>query len=401
MKILIWNYNIPIKNTGGPSGYLFNIKTYIENIAPQYKQQIIFLSDLITFTPVQQSPSFFKKIYSYFTHDIQQIIKWYSPPKLDLKANTIDYNQFNVIHFHSTQSLNEAYDLLKEKNFHGKIVLTSHSPQPATEEMINGFSLLGKCLKKIYLWKLFKKEIAIWEKADYIMFPVKNALEPYTKHNVFYNFYSSFKEKFIYCPTGILKKDEKPNKNVIKEKIGIPKDSFLISYIGRHNKIKGFDVLKDLGKQILTSDSQNRIYFVIGGQETPIKGLNHSHWKELGWINYSNDLIAASDLFILPNKETYFDLIALEVLRTGTPILMTETGGNKYFKNIIKSQLKYGIFFFKPNITPIEEINSIIKDLQDSSFIMECRHNNKILFNTHFEMGQFMNRYISLINTLK
>lgn len=79
---------------------------------------------------------------------------------------------------------------------------------------------------------------------------------------------------------------------------------------------------------------------------------------------------------------------------------MTETGGNKYFKSIIKSQFKYGIFFFKPNITSIEEISSIIKDLQDPSFMMKCRYNNKMLFDTHFEMGKFMNRYTSLINTL-
>lgn len=402
MKILIWNYNIPIKNSGGPSGYLYNIKQYIDNEDPQYKQQIVFLSDLITFNPSKQSSSLFKKLYVYLTHDIQQIIKWYLPSQLDIQTNTIDLNLFDIIHFHSTQSLNEAYNLLKEKHFHGKIVLTSHSPQPATEEMINGFSLLGRCLKKIYISKLFKKEITIWEKADYIMFPVKNALEPYTKYSIFYNFYSSFKEKFIYCPTGILNlnKNEKVDPNIIKEKIGIPKDSFLISYIGRHNKIKGFDVLKDLGKQILIKDTQNKIFFAIGGQEYPIKRLNHPHWKELGWINYSNDLIAASDLFILPNKETYFDLIALEVLRTGTPILMTETGGNKYFKSIIKSQFKYGIFFFKPNITSIEEISSIIKDLQDPSFMMKCRYNNKMLFDTHFEMGKFMNRYTSLINTL-
>ena len=45
-KILIWDYNIIIKNSGGPAGYLYNIKEYLLNNPNKY-QNIYFLSDLI------------------------------------------------------------------------------------------------------------------------------------------------------------------------------------------------------------------------------------------------------------------------------------------------------------------------------------------------------------------
>ena len=29
-KILIWNKNLPLKNAGGPAGYLYNIHSYLK-----------------------------------------------------------------------------------------------------------------------------------------------------------------------------------------------------------------------------------------------------------------------------------------------------------------------------------------------------------------------------------
>ena len=62
------------------------------------------------------------------------------------------------------------------------------------------------------------------------------------------------------------------------------------------------------------------------------EGLKTDHWIEVGWTNDPHSLIAASDVFVLPNHETYFDLILLEVLSLGVPVVMSRTGGNKFFE---------------------------------------------------------------------
>ena len=54
-------------------------------------------------------------------------------------------------------------------------------------------------------------------------------------------------------------------------------------------------------------------YFLIAGKEEPMKGLDNSHWIEVGWTNDPHSLIAASDVFVLPNHETYFDLVFLSM----------------------------------------------------------------------------------------
>lgn len=391
MKILMWDYNIEIKNSGGPSGYLYNIKTYIteNNI-----NKIVFLRDIINKeNKPKHKTSFFQKIINCITKDYKQIRSWYT--KYYIKDVDIEINKYDFIHFHSTKDLYIAQSNLK--HYKGKIILTSHSPQPATEEMINGFSLIMQSLKGIYIHFLFKKEISIWDKADYIMFPVEGALEPYTKHKVFKEYYLKNKEKFIFCPTAILdNRNNHIDKNYFLKKIGIPNDSFIVTYIGRHNQIKGYDILKKIGQNILQQNKQ--VFFIIAGEEKPIKRLKNSNWKELGWINYGRDLINISDLFILPNRETYFDLIALEVLREGTPLLLTRTGGNKYFEQIYPKHK--GLFYFETNPIDYNTISKTIHLLSNKNYLQECRESNRQLFLKNFEISTFVKRYLELINKL-
>lgn len=48
----------------------------------------------------------------------------------------------------------------------------------------------------------------------------------------------------------------------------------------------------------------------------------------------TNKLLKEVDVFILPNQKTYFDIIALEILRAGIPLVTTYTGGNKYLASL-------------------------------------------------------------------
>ena len=136
------------------------------------------------------------------------------------------------------------------------------------------------------------------------------------------------KKKHRYMPTGIVGCKAKVNREDFRKKYGIPDNAFVISYAGRHNEIKGYADLKKLGEKLL---ADKNVYFLIAGKEEPMTGLKNDHWIEVGWTNDPHSLIAASDVFVLPNHETYFDLILLEVLSLGVPVVMSRTGGNKYF----------------------------------------------------------------------
>ena len=204
----------------------------------------------------------------------------------------------------------------------------------------------------------------------------------------------------MFCPTSILDSSVVPDFLLFEQKMGIPKRAFVITYIGRHSAIKGYDQLKLLGERILRMFDD--VYFVIAGNELPLMRLDHERWIELGWVDYGAELIASSDLFILPNKETYFDIIALEVLRGGTPMMLSLTGGNKYFYTHYPSEKKSGLFFYDyGDIEQQIKCISNLVEMKNSDGLDKFRIANKEIFKMEFTMNAYLDRYQKLVTCLK
>lgn len=404
MKILIWDYPIHLKNSGGPAGYLYNIREYLKS-SKDSNNEIVFLKDLLSIknnqiTKHQKYNRLINLIYKIdklqiwnLLNTFRRLKNWYQKFNDNLFSN-IDFNQFDVIHFHVCYHILSSAEILR--NFKGIKILTSHSPQPLSEEFCTCPELYSP-LNRIIGRKLQKKELKAWTCADYIMFPVKDATEVYFSNPALRKFIKTNTDKLIFCPTALIDKIPSYPKN-IRKNLNIPEKAFILTYIGRHNEIKGYDQLLKIGDILL--NKYNNLYIVVAGNESPLFGLKHPRWIELGWINYGQDLISQSDAFILPNKETYFDLITLEVLREGTPIILSFTGGNKYFAQLNQSE-RSGMFFYDYN-KPFD-VDSIINKLQtekSSKGLSDYRKLNIQLFNKYFTMSCYISNYKSIIKNL-
>jgi len=49
----------------------------------------------------------------------------------------------------------------------------------------------------------------------------------------------------------------------------------------------------------------------------------------------------AIDVFVLPNRMTYFDLVLLEVMSAGVPVIASATGGNKSVQSMTGALILY------------------------------------------------------------
>ena len=226
------------------------------------------------------------------------------------------------------------------------------------------------------------------------MFPCFDARECYEKEKLYKELFVRRNDDFYYVPTAILELDfERKYDNFFFRKYGIPDDAFVISYIGRHSEIKGYDFLKNIALKVF--ENNPNIFFVVGGKEEPLKGINHSQWIELGWINNADEIIFQSDLFILPNRETYFDIVLLEVLRAGVPVLMTLTGGNKYFYALSKEK-REGLFFYSNNAldSAVSIIERLYKTKKDRG-LLSMRQANKQLWKQEFSLERYIIEYVS------
>lgn len=375
MRVLIYWPEIDLKPTGGPSGYLCNIKEHLlgdEDIDFSFLQAESFFN-----TNASGIPSSLRRLLS--------AMKWasfYGNCK-ELKIEHID--SYDAIHFHRTIDLYRCKTELE--GYKGKVVLTSHTPSASFVEIVSGIAPVYRTIFKRGLELLKKVDEFAFDRADILIFPCESALEPYA--HTWPNFdevYRRNASKFCYIPTGIKPCSLNKTPNEIRKKYSIPEDAFVLAYVGRHNIVKGYDSLVRAGRAIL--DRFSDVYVLVAGKEEPIKGLEDPRWIEVGWINTPHDLIGASDAFVLPNKETYFDLILLEVLSLGKPVILTNTGGNKYFKQFETNDL----FYYGKEEELISQLDALVnRRNRDKKLLVS--ENNKQIFFENFTADIFFEQY--------
>ncbi len=386
MKVLEFIKESSLASIGGPIGY--NYTLYIED--GKNGIRLNYLGNSLKKNNSKRSESFTnhnRRIWSIFKEKL-----YFSKILCIGKHNKgIESNEYDIIHFHTTLDLYKYRASLKK--YKGITVLTSHSPTLLSIETFQN----AKKWERIIFYPVYKAfryvDYGAFKLADYIVFPCIYAEEPYEHAwKGFIRFKESNQQKFKYLLTGTTKRYAKKQREEICEECGIPKDAFIISYVGRHNKIKGYDRLKEIGEIVLRE--HKNVYILVCGAETPIQGLKNDRWIEVGWTDDPHSYIAASNLFILPNKETYFDLILLEVLSIGTPVLASRTGGNKYFDND-----EYpGIKEFDTEEDAVEIIKYMMKLTSEQA--QALRRDNVRQFEKKFSSEIFYNNYISLMQEI-
>lgn len=303
----------------------------------------------------------------------------------------VDLAEYDAVHFNRTIDLYWAKDSLK--NYKGKVILTLHSPTMPCKQMISMLSDFEKKYMKWFYAKLPEIDNFAINRADNIIIACEEAEEPYYHEWPGYaEFHDKNKNKYVYMATGTAPKSALVSKSKMREKYDIPQEAFVISYVGRHNEIKGYDMLKQIGKKLL--DAHSNVYVFIAGTEGPLYHLEHDRWIEVGWTKDPGAVIQASDVFILPNKETYFDLVMLEVLSLGQIVVASYTGGNKYFSKYEDS----GIFLYKDSVEAVSIIDRLLK--MNEKERTELRKKNLELYEVEFTNEAFAKRYINSLHKI-
>ena len=388
-KVLIHMRRSDLSPIGGPAGYNYNLAQGLDAIGDH---NIAFIE--LHSGNISSINSKIQSIKIAWLRNLIKIAKGFCR-KFQLfygykHLSPVDLKEYDIVHFQSTWDMFEVRDSLKK--YSGKVVLTSHSPTLLWKEM---YSMLLPWEQKYLHWfykKLERMDVYAFNRADYLVFPCPEAEEPYFNN---WESYSELhnKKQYRYLLSGITPCTVKRGKRLVRKELNIPEDAFVISYVGRHNELKGYDILLEIGRKIF-KDNAN-VWFLIAGKEEPLKGLDDSHWIEVGWTNDPHSYIAASDIFVLPNRETYFDLIMLELLSLGQIVCASYTGGNKFFDKLQPN----GILTY----TSIDEAISNIYEVMSMTDgeKEKIRQLNKTLFNSHFTSKVFAQNYIKMINTIE
>lgn len=392
-KVLIYMQTSDLHPIGGPRGYIYNLKQELDKNKKLYSNgvQIEFIENGNQFLNKQKNKinNMKQGKIKNFLVILKNIIKNFLLLYGRYHKSIVELSKYDAVHFHSTFDMYAARDSLK--NYHGLLFLTSHSPTVLSKEIYDMSSDFEKKYCKFIWKKLIDMDEYAFRKADYILFPCEESEMPY------YNTWSSFKKiknnnsyKFRYLLTGISDCKAKINSADIRKKYNIPQDAFLITYVGRHSYIKGYDLFVEIVNKL-----DKDVYVIVAGKiDDEIKHPISDHWIEVGWTDDPYSIIASADVFVLPNRETYFDLIMLEVLSLKQIIVASRTGGNLFFSPYDRE----GIFLFDTT----EEAAKIIKEISHMPVIKreELKSFNRKLYLNYFTRRQFAENYINLYNEL-
>lgn len=391
MKYIVFSGKLDIRS-GGPSGYIANLCQGLHGIGEDKNVLIISEDNNSLISKSKRKLSTLKKILGKSNFILEKFIENKTIYARDLsirnKLKETEFRSEDIIHVHSIMD----YYMLENYKPNSKIVLTPHTPESVADEYIelvkkeyNNPNLKLTNFKR----KIKQIELEAFKKCEYVIFPSKESMEIYS--TFIENFYEIIRGKKVYYNmTGSHPLNFKLNRSDFRRKYNISQDAFVISYIGRHNKIKGFDILKEVAKEIYKIDPS--IIFVSGGLGT-IKAES-PNFIEIGWTNDPGSIINSSDLFILPNRNTYFDLVLLEVLSLGKPVLASKTGGNKTI-----GKLTSGVQLFESeNISEI--ISQIIYYKQNKEYLLKMGKENKNSYENNFTLEKFASRYLEILNQI-
>ena len=241
----------------------------------------------------------------------------------------VDLSAYDIIYFHEAMDMYLAREDLKD--YKGTVLFQSHSPLPSWMEKCSDYpEYYFKTIKD--LEKKFENvDKYAFSRADYLVYPCAEAEEAYIEAWPAYKEIMKEKEgRYLYMQTGINGVSAKRSRKEVREELKVPEDAFLMSYAGRHNTVKGYDLLKEIGTAMLKNAPNN--YMGCCCNPGPIKEPSLANWTEIGWTTDPYSYVAASDVFILPNRVTYFDIVMLEVLSLGQIVVASRTGGNKFFE---------------------------------------------------------------------
>lgn len=392
MKVLIYLEEDRVAPVGGPLGVGYHIKQIVEKEGIDY---IHFLPGNLQ----QKKKEASQKKWLYKHKKLTKIVR--SLRHLSEYQRMINHptdnsdflNQYDIVHFHRTSDMYKQRESLKK--FKGIVLITSHSPIPLAQEFLAASATSFETLYMKRKWDKFV-EMDSWSfrNADYIVFPCADAEEPYYLNwEEYKNIHDERKDCYRYVPTGISDISVKKDRELIRKQFNIPEEDFVPVYAGRHNEVKGYDTLKVIGQKYLLNNKDTT--FFIAGTEGPIYRLNNPKWIEVGWTKEVHDIISSGDVFILPNKFTYFDLIMIEVLALGKIVIASRTGGNKFFE---KAGLR-GVLLYDTVDEACELLDKIKKMPKEERAVLGRK--NREYFEKHLTNEQYVHNYISLLDEIE
>lgn len=388
-KISYWWYTD--LRSGGPSGYLANLHHGLLNLPEEAKVgPDVWLDSL---GPLRSGTAELE----ITSERMEGHTKWFGNIEdIQLTNEQLDRalsGNAKSLHCHTITDCLMTVQSLALREVDVPVFLSCHSPEAFSKEFSDLWRDQGFDCERVSALRTAVEavELRAFEKADIWIFPCSEALDGY--HETLPGFTALSRNKDIrFVRSGLVDPNTRKPPSDIRQILGI-QTSRIALYIGRHNNTKGYDILCEAGIRFLEQNGD--VTVLVAGREGPLPCPTHPRWIELGWHSNPSELMQIADFFILPNRTTYYDLVLLEALSHGLPVVASATGGNKEVASLAGGSI---VLFENGNIDNcLGVMNAVITD---SRRMADMRQMARATYDTYFTASTFAANYRILINEI-
>lgn len=327
---------------------------------------------------------------------INQRRQWFREIIPITEYQKINSKNITSVHIHGAYNFLPIYNSLIRMGVESRVVkiLTTHNPfKPECEDI--ELITRGRNFKKedIEVFKYFYSQRDYWafNLADALFFPTEESMEGYFE--TWPEFQTIVKNKPVFfCTTATERKNYDTSASVIRKELKIPSDATMLLYLGRFVNVRGYDILIEAAKKILSKNKN--IYFVVVGESTraPITSPN---WIQLPFTKKPGNYINAADAVLCPNRGSLFDLSMIESLSLGKVIICNYVGGYKWLKEKIS-----GVFYAERNNVD-SFINAITEFCNtDKNRRIVLSNENRNFYESYLSLKNFQENYCSTIDNI-
>ena len=362
-RILFFS-NYPLNNTdGGPSGVLAQNLVGYESEFYQINNPDVKSTLLSKITRKIHNSFANKRIKDAGLDKLNTFKEWTISSQKIFINNLV--HRYKFIHFHDVCTMKACLPLIKPSQV---VLLQSYCPELPSLEIASQPDFSQSDIE----WTK-EAEGDAFKRANILIFPNQYAANIYTP-------LISPKSQIFYLPYGAKK---------VRDLRQYPLNSPInLLYIGRRNQIKGFDLTIESFKEVYKSRKDINLILVGKGEKVNEEGV-----FDVGFSSTPHHWINSCDYLLNCNRQSYWDLIILETLSIGTPIIMAPNFGHKQF---IEDNSEGIINIGEPTV---ENLTNILSSplIKKKEYNQEAMRQNRFLYENKYSDSIYRERLENLM----